>query len=89
MRSGTHRDLKFWSKMRRNALKKNTDEGWDTETSKCDANNAVLHSQSDRSCLGPIETCFSGPYVAVLHPKTTRESWDPWRLVFLMLGTLI
>ena len=31
------------------------------ETRKSDANNAVLHSQSERSCLGPIETCFSGP----------------------------
>ena len=39
--------------------------------------------------MGPIETCISGPKVAVLHPKTTREGWDPWRLVILMLSTLL
>ena len=38
--------------------------------------------------MGPIETCISGPKVAVLYPKTTREGWDPWRLVILMLSTL-
>ena len=31
--------------------------------------------------LGPIETCNSGPKVAVLHAKTTDEGWDPWSLV--------
>ena len=36
--------------------------------------------------MGPIETCISGPKVAVLNPKTTLEGWDPWRLVILMLG---
>ena len=30
--------------------------------------------------LGPLETCNSGPKVAVLHAKTTDEGWDPWRL---------
>ena len=38
--------------------------------------------------VGPIETCISGPKVAVLYPKTTRKGWDPWRLVILMLITL-
>ena len=38
--------------------------------------------------MGPIETCNSGPKVAVLHAKTTDEGWDPLRLVFLMLSTL-
>ena len=58
------------------------------ENSKSDANDADLHSQSDSSCLGPIETCYSGPEVAGLHAKTTDEGWDPYRLVILMLGTL-
>ena len=41
------------------------------ETSISDANNAVLHAQNDRLCLGPIESCYSGPKVAVFFPKTT------------------
>ena len=35
-----------------------------------------------------METSYSGPLVAVLHPKTIHEGWDQWRLVILMLGTL-
>ena len=35
-----------------------------------------------------METRHSGPKVAVLHPKTTDEGWDPKRLVILMLITL-
>ena len=38
--------------------------------------------------MGPIETCISGPKGAVLHPNTTREGWEPWGLVILMLSTL-
>ena len=41
------------------------------------ANHAVFHAKNDRLCLGPIETCYSGPKVAVLLPKTTDEGWDP------------
>ena len=58
------------------------------ETSISDAKHAVVHAQNDRSCLGPIETCYSGPEVAVLHAKTTDEGWDPSRIVILKLGTL-
>ena len=59
------------------------------ETSISDAKYAVVHAQNDRSCLGPIETCCSGPKVAVLQtynsvPKeavlqttTTDEGWEP------------
>ena len=47
------------------------------ETSYPDANHAVLHVQNDRSCLGSVETCYSGPKGAVLHAKTTEEGWDP------------
>ena len=39
--------------------------------------HAVLHSQINRRILGNIETCNSGPKVAVLHAKTTDEGWDP------------
>ena len=35
-----------------------------------------------------METCNSGPKVAILQAKTTNEGWDPYRLVFLMLITL-
>ena len=48
-----------------------------------------LHSQINRRYLGPIETCNSDPKVAVLHEKTSNEGWDPWRLVILMLITLL
>ena len=39
--------------------------------------HAVLHAQNDRLYLGLIEICYTGPKVAVLHPKTTHEGWDP------------
>ena len=55
------------------------------ETSISDAKHAVVHAQKDRSCLGPIETCYSGPEGAVLHGKTTGGVWDPQRLVILVL----
>ena len=35
-----------------------------------------------------METNNSGPKAAVLHEKTTKEGWDPYRLVFLMLIAL-
>ena len=38
--------------------------------------------------MGPIETCYSGPEVAVLQAKSTGGVWDPQTLVILMLGTL-
>ena len=47
------------------------------ETSNSGANHAVLHVQKDRLCLGPMETCYSGPKVVVLLPTTTDEGWDP------------
>ena len=47
------------------------------ETSKSAANHAVFHAQINRRSLGPMETCNSGPKVAVLIAKTTNEGWDP------------
>ena len=47
------------------------------ETSVSAAKHAVVHAQNDRSCLGPIQTCCSGPKVTVMHPKTTGEGWGP------------
>ena len=47
------------------------------ETSDSDANHTVLHAQNDNWGLGPIETCYSGPKVAVLHPKTRDKGWEP------------
>ena len=35
-----------------------------------------------------METRYSRSKDAVLHPKTTDEGWDPYRLVILMLITL-
>ena len=42
------------------------------ETSNSNAKHAVVHSQNDRSCLGPIETCYSSPKAAVLHAQNHR-----------------
>ena len=57
-------------------------------TSISDAKHAVVHEQNDRSCLAPIETCYSGPEVAVLHAKTTGGVMDLQRLVILVLKSL-
>ena len=59
------------------------------ETSNSGANHAVLHAQNDRWGLGPIETCNTGPKLTLLHAKTTDEGWNRWRLVILMLITLL
>ena len=58
------------------------------ETSYCDARHAVVHTQNDRSCLGPIETCYSGPEVAVLHGKSTGGVLDRQGFVILVLKPL-
>ena len=47
------------------------------ETSNSDVKSAVVHAQNDRTYLGALETCYSGPEVAVLHAETTGEGWDP------------
>ena len=58
------------------------------DTSNLGVKVAVFHAQNDSFCLGLLETCYSGPKVADLHPKATHEGWDPLRLVLLMLITL-
>ena len=50
------------------------------EPSISGANHAVVHAQTDKSCLGPIETCYSGPEDAVLHGKTTGGVLNQQRL---------
>ena len=62
--------------------------GTHIETSNSDAKHAVLHAQHDRSCLGPIEACYSGPEVVVLHAETTGGVLDPQRLLILVLKSL-
>ena len=47
------------------------------ETSDSDARNAVLQAENHRWSLGPIETCYSGPEVAVLPAKTTGVVYSP------------
>ena len=58
------------------------------ETSNSDAKHTVVHTQNDRSCLGPIETCYSGPEVAVLHGKSTGGVLDRQGLVILVVKPL-
>ena len=47
------------------------------ETSNSAANHAVLHAQNYRRSLVPIESCNSGPKVAVSLAKTADEGRDP------------
>ena len=58
------------------------------ETSISNARHAVVHTQNDRSCLGPIETCYSGPEDAVLHGKSTGGVLDRQGLVILVVKPL-
>ena len=58
------------------------------ETSNSDVKPAVVRAQNDRSCLRPIETCYSGPEVAVLNAKTTGEAFDRQGLVNIALKSL-
>ena len=59
------------------------------QTSNSGANRAVLYLQNDRRGQGPIDTCDSGPKVALLHTKNTDDGGEQKRLVFLMLSTLL
>ena len=83
--SETHRNLLVGSKSRCFPFKKHRCGLESIETSNSVAKHAVVHAQHDRSYLGPIETCQSGPEVAVLHAKTTGEVLDLQRLVILVL----
>ena len=47
------------------------------ETSISGANHSVLHAQSSRRSLVPIETSNSDQKDAVLHAKTTDEGCHP------------
>ena len=58
------------------------------ETSNTDAKHAVVLAQNHRSCVGPIETCYSGPEDAVLNAKTTGGVLDPQAHVILVLNSL-
>ena len=58
------------------------------EPSDSGANHAVVHVQNERSYLGPLETCYSGPEFAVLQAKTTGGVLDTQAPVILMLATL-
>ena len=75
--SGTDRDLFFRSKSRSIASKNHTWGLGTMETSNSDATHAALQAQNGRWNLGPIEICYSGPKVAILHAKTTDKGWDP------------
>ena len=50
---------------------------WGLGPMETTANHAVLHAHNDRWGLGPIEICNSGPKVAVLHAKATKEVLVP------------
>ena len=88
MRSGTHRDLLFGSKSRCFSSKNHWWGLGPIEISISDAKHALVHAQNDRSCLGNIETCYSGPEVAVLHAKATGGVLDPQKPQILVLKSL-
>ena len=85
MRSGTHRDIQFCTKRRCFAVKIHRWGRGPIENGNSDAKHAVVHSESDRSCLVPLETGYSGPKVTVLHTKSTGGVLDPQRLLILVL----
>ena len=86
--SGTYRDLLFRSISRCFASKNHRWGLEHIEPSDSGANHTVVHAHNERSCLGPLETCYSCPEFAVLHAETTGGVLDPQALVILMLGTL-
>ena len=88
MWSGTDGDLLFGSKSRCFACKNHRWGLEPIETSNSGANHADLHGQNEKSCVGNIETCYSGPEVAVLIAKSTGGVLDPQKLVILVLKTL-
>ena len=47
------------------------------DTSKSDANHAVLHAQNDRLCRGPRETSIYGVNHADLHAQNDRWGLGP------------
>ena len=88
VRSVTHIDLLFGSKSRCFSSKNHRWGLGPIETSDSDAKHALVNAQTDRSCLGNLEVCFSGPEVAVLYAKTTCGIFDPQKLVILVLKAL-
>ena len=58
------------------------------ETSSWDAKHVVVLAQNDSPCLGPIETCYSGPEIAVLLAKSTGGVLDSQSLVILAIKAL-
>ena len=58
-------------------MHKMTGEVWDPQRLVILLLKTLLCMQKPQICLGPIETSYSGPKVAVVHPKTTDEGWDP------------
>ena len=58
------------------------------QTSSCDAKHVVVLAQNDSPCLGSIETCYSGPEIAVLHSESTGGVLDPQSVVILSLMSL-
>ena len=75
--SGTHRDLLFGSKSRCFEYTKLQVRAGTLIVFYSFAKHAVMCAQNYRLGLGPIQTCKSGPKVAVLLAKTTDEGWDP------------
>ena len=59
-------------------MHKTTDEGKDTQRLSILVLKSLFWMQKKhRWGLGTIETCDSGPKVAVLHAKAADEGWDP------------
>ena len=69
--------LVCWSKSRCFAIKTHRCGRGPIEAGDSETKHTVLHAQNDRSCLVPLENCYSGPKGAVLHAKATDEGGDP------------
>ena len=72
MRSGTNRDLLFWSYSRCFECKNHKRGVGPIETSNSDANHVGWHARNDRWGLGHMETSNSATNHAVLHAQNER-----------------
>ena len=76
MKGGTHIHLLFRCKSRWIACTKPQIRTGTQRDMLFWSKSRCFASKNHRWGLGPIETCYSGPKVAILHPKTTDGDWD-------------
>ena len=78
MRVGTQGDLQFWTQNCCFAWHKTTGDGWNPHRLDIlELSTPLCVLKTTDEFLGPIETCKSGPKVAVLHAQNHRWLLEP------------